>query len=201
MKVEIISDTIQKFDGISYYRCGPYYQRKGRRLHRMVWEYHAGPIPSGYEVHHIDRNRENNNFENLQLLPKREHRSLHMSTPERKEQSRKSIAIAAEHAKQWHSTPEGFRFHSEHVKQYWKNAELRTYICTYCGKEFQTKCVYGAGQNTFCCSNHRAYWRRQQGIDNENRVCPVCGKSFPVNRYVKTVCCSKQCAVRRRWGK
>ena len=34
-------------------------------------------IPSGYEIHHIDQNRENNNKFNLLMLPKDLHTKLH----------------------------------------------------------------------------------------------------------------------------
>lgn len=201
MKVEKISDTIQKFDGVSYYRCGYYFQRKGKRLHRAVWEYHNGAIPSGYEVHHADGDRANNDIENLRLLTEAEHGRLHMSTPERKEKSRDSIAKASERAKAWHSTPEGAKFHSEHAKQYWENAGENAYICAYCGKEFLSRSVRRQEGNRFCCAKHRAYWRKRQGIDNETRVCPVCGEEFTVNKYAKNQYCSKECARVARWGK
>ena len=201
MQVQKISNTIQKFDGVSYYRCGPYFQRKGKRLHRMVWEFHNGPIPDGYDVHHMDEDRTNNDIGNLQLLSESEHHSLHMQAPERKEQSRNAIAKAIEAARDWHSTPDGEAFHSKHAKEYWQHAKLNTYVCTYCGEEFQTKAVYGKGEHTFCCSKHKSYWRRDQGIDNETRTCPVCGEKFTVNRYTKKVCCSPECARKRRWGR
>lgn len=34
-------------------------------------------IPKGYEIHHIDMNRENNNIENLVMLPKKLHKQYH----------------------------------------------------------------------------------------------------------------------------
>ena len=83
MTVQKISETIQKFDGVSYYRCGPYFQRKGKRLHRVVWEKHNGPIPEDCDVHHINGDRTDNDIENLQLLPQSEHHKEHMSRPER----------------------------------------------------------------------------------------------------------------------
>jgi hypothetical protein len=41
-------------------------------VHRAVWEYHNGDIPSGYEIDHIDHNRQNNCLENLRLVTRRE---------------------------------------------------------------------------------------------------------------------------------
>lgn len=46
--------------------------------YRNLYEKHYGiTIPPEYEVHHIDFNRDNNNIENLLLLPKGLHRQLH----------------------------------------------------------------------------------------------------------------------------
>jgi hypothetical protein len=36
-----------------------------------------GKIPSGFDIHHIDCNRENNSIENLECLPKAEHTRLY----------------------------------------------------------------------------------------------------------------------------
>ena len=46
MEVHVVSATAQRFNGQTYYLCGDYFQRKGRRLHRAVWEYHNGEIPT-----------------------------------------------------------------------------------------------------------------------------------------------------------
>ena len=38
--------------------------------HRIVYEKHHGPIPSGYDVHHRDGDKLNNDISNLELLSK-----------------------------------------------------------------------------------------------------------------------------------
>lgn len=201
MQVQKISDTIQKFDGVSYYRCGPYFQRKGKRLHRMVWEFHNGPIPTGYDIHHINGDRADNDIDNLQMLTEQEHESLHMSTPERKEQSRRHIKKAIEAAKGWHSSASGAAWHSEHAKEVWAKTEPTEYTCTNCGKTYQSFGKYVAGSNTFCSNNCKSAWRRKQGFDNVTRTCPICGEQFTASKYSKTVCCSQECARKRRWGR
>lgn len=48
-------------------------KRKMYRLHRVVWEAVTGePIPKGYEINHISEAKDENFFENLQLLTHKE---------------------------------------------------------------------------------------------------------------------------------
>lgn len=161
MEVQVISNTIQKFNGESFYLCGFYYQHKGKRLHRAVWEYHNGQIPQGYHVHHIDENRSNNQIGNLKLVEASAHISGHMSTPERKEKSREHIGKAVLAAPEWHKSSAGHEWHSAHAKKYWHDAPLRTYVCTNCGKEYQTRGVRHKG-NHFCHPNCKAAFRRRK---------------------------------------
>lgn len=46
-------------------------------MHRAVWEHFNGPIPDGWDVHHLDRDRTNNDISNLTCLSKDEHTKLH----------------------------------------------------------------------------------------------------------------------------
>jgi hypothetical protein len=48
-----------------------YYREVGNfknLMHRYVWEYYNGKIPKGYEIHHVDFDRSNNNISYLQLV-------------------------------------------------------------------------------------------------------------------------------------
>ena len=65
-KVIVISDTIQEFNGVRYYKCGNYFQCEGIRLHREVYTYHKGKIPKGFHVHH-KKDTNKNNIWQLQL--------------------------------------------------------------------------------------------------------------------------------------
>ena len=47
--------------------------------HILVWENANGPVPDGFEIHHVDGNKTNNALENLTILPKAEHSSLHVT--------------------------------------------------------------------------------------------------------------------------
>lgn len=47
--------------------------------HRIVWEVVNGPIPEGYEIHHIDKDRRNNSISNLELIEKSKHKHHHFA--------------------------------------------------------------------------------------------------------------------------
>lgn len=47
---------------------------KSTNLHRLVYEHFVGEIPSGYQIHHIDGNKQNNRVDNLVALTPSEHR-------------------------------------------------------------------------------------------------------------------------------
>ena len=54
---------------------GYYGKTRGNRamMHRDVWEYHNGPIPDGWDIHHMNEDKTDNRIENLECLPKSEH--------------------------------------------------------------------------------------------------------------------------------
>lgn len=51
--------------------------KRHRMEHDMVWEENNGPIPEGYQVHHVDEDKTNNGIGNLELLTALEHKRLH----------------------------------------------------------------------------------------------------------------------------
>ena len=42
-------------------------------MHRYVWEKEVGPIPEGWDIHHLNEVKTDNRIENLECLPKAEH--------------------------------------------------------------------------------------------------------------------------------
>lgn len=71
-----------QFNGRTYSatgRGGYYRQTDGKRglMHRHVWEFYNGPIPDGWDIHHIDECKANNAIGNLECLPKSEHTRLY----------------------------------------------------------------------------------------------------------------------------
>lgn len=58
-----------------YIRISKNGQRK--YLHTLIWEQHNGPLPKGYQLHHIDHNPHNNSLDNLLPVTPIQHRRLH----------------------------------------------------------------------------------------------------------------------------
>jgi hypothetical protein len=46
-------------------------------MHRYVWQKEKGKIPIGWDIHHKDEDKSNNNIYNLECLPKSEHTRLY----------------------------------------------------------------------------------------------------------------------------
>lgn len=59
-----------------------------KRINRLVWETFVGPIPEGYDIHHINHNTRDNRLENLELIDTHTHRKKHYN--EKKEKFRKA---------------------------------------------------------------------------------------------------------------
>lgn len=170
MKVKIISNNQQEFNGVKYYRCGKYFanssKKHNRRLHRTVWEYHNGKIPKGCIVDHIDRDSDNNQIENLRLATySMNNRNVSEETTKRRKANMERIRPLAI---KWHKSKSGREWHKEHGKKVWENIEPVKKICACCGKEFETKVL--RKNVRFCCRNcqHRAYMRRKKGLPEQD---------------------------------
>ena len=145
---------IQIFDGYTYWRNprGYYQRNKGRTpilLHRVMWERRHGPIPPGYDVHHVDENPANNADDNFEL-----------------------------------------KEHGLHAKEHWQNAKERIFVCSWCGCSFASR---NRAVRRFCSLKCHMRWRRDAGVDDEQRACVICGKPFWVRRDIPTKTCSRSC--------
>lgn len=173
----------------------------GTRLHRDVWEFYNCEIPKGYEIHHKDHDKSNNNIENLQLLKKSRHSKLHGRelTEYEREWRRKNLEENARPAAtEWHKSEEGRNWHSEQQKDIWGKKEPIKYVCDNCGKEFESLHAYGEKQNKFCSNACKSAYRRKSGADSIEMVCEYCGKMFISGKYQKRRFCSRSCAAYAR---
>lgn len=168
-------------------------------MHRCVWEYYKGPIPKGYEVHHADFDRSNNDISNLRLLNKSKHRKLHgeLLTNEQRESLRQNLIKNAQpEAIRWHKSEAGRQWHSKLIEEQRERGAFKDRrICVNCGKEYIGEKHH---KNNFCSNACKSAYRRKSGVDNVQRVCAFCGKPFMVNKYKLTKTCSRSCTNRYR---
>lgn len=160
---------------------GYYVIGKNTRVHRLIWETHNGPIPSGYDIHHIDGNKLNNDLKNLQCLPHSEHLSIHMK--------------ANKKLHDWHKTEEGRKFLGEKSRKLWETREIHILKCKHCNADFQAKQIDRA---EYCSDKCMQAARRRRGDDLIEKICVICSKPFLNNKNHKTVTCGYKCGSKYR---
>lgn len=185
-----------EFDGIRFYSDGKGYWQTSRhkRLHVYVWEKHNGKVPDGYQVHHIDGDKTNNDISNLQLLSQSEHMRYHNNADDMKAMFRKNIdKYARPKAIEWHKSEAAIPFHKEHYKN-----SLGKYVgvtekknCAFCGKEYDAPIL--APWSKFCSPKCKDRNRKFQHIDDVEKVCVVCGDKFYGNKNSRGKTCSHEC--------
>lgn len=187
------------YDGIKWYPdrrgywIGSVGKKKLTRLHLYVWEKYNGPIPEGYHVHHKDRNPNNNDIENLELMRKEDHLAMHgKENTEIKRANVVQYAVPA--AREWHKSEEGHEWHSSHyqssIGEKWE--EKVTKNCISCGNPFETS-VLMQNKSKFCSNACKSKYRRDMKLDHVEKKCERCGNSFWSNKYDEQRFCSITC--------
>lgn len=185
MEVRVLSERRQEFQGVTYYRCGFYFANSAaspRRLHRAVWEAHFGPIPKGYQIHHVDGDRSNNRIENLDCLPGSAHATGHgfenrcrISEMGRAHQFR---------TRDWHRSQAGLEWHRDQYQRTQDALHARfAATCDCCGQTFEAAISTKNNAVRYCSRACKAHARRLSGIDDEQRQCRRCGATYTANRY------------------
>jgi len=170
-----------------------------KRLHRFIWEYYFGEIPTGYHIHHKDFNKDNNQIDNLECISKSKHLKIHGNEKFLNDDNwfNSFHEKGINSAKIWHRSTNGIEWHKEHYKNTKDILHVKkNYICEFCKKEFTS---IDNGKNKFCSNSCKSAFRREGGFDNEKRVCPECRKEFTTNRYNKQICCCRSCGNIRMW--
>jgi len=212
-----ISATKVQFNGDNFYFDGRYYTRqmlvKGKlkrcMLHRIVWEYHNGPISDKkMHVHHMDENVHNNSISNLQLIHISQHLHHHMMKPERREFARKNmLEVVHPAAAAWHHSEAGRANHKRVAEEtgFVTNRPTLDYICEECGATFTImgyKKTTKVSRAKYCGLNckMRAFRRRKKNpmnaVDMETatqKECIFCGIPYMTNRPDQSKYCSPSC--------
>ena len=170
MRPIIVSGTVQEFGGKRFYRCGAYFQNKGARLHRVVWEFHNGPIPKGAHIHHLDADKSNNDPDNLECLSLLAHLG-EQHGKDSGERGKHALVAAREAAAQWHGSDAGKKWHSEHFERAIRPAMERRIaaVCEQCGAAYMVSAAR-VSQGRFCGNNCRARALRKRRADAK-RAC------------------------------
>lgn len=186
-------DSPRRSDSHYYRPDGRYIKRSVGYLHQEVWKFHNGDIPDGYHVHHRDGNPLNNDITNLECIPGFDHLSFHAK---QQEPDLEHLAAIRPLAAAWHGTEAGRELGRRNGERNWVLLQPRTYTCQHCGKVFERKSLQPV---KFCSNACKSAWRRAHHIDDEQRVCVVCGAAFTANHYDDTKTCSRKCAARSRF--
>ena len=190
--------TFRRDKRTGYFLSGAPINGKRKRLHVYIWEKENGPVPNGFNVHHVDEDKMNNDISNLKLLSVHEHQHLHSKERFAKnpEWEKRFIEQGQKCAKKWHGSEAGHEWHKLHFQ---KNKDAlfreREVICEYCGKKF---IAHIGKKHHFCSGNCKSAYRRKMGYDNETRKCIICGKEYVCIKYSKGRTCSKECSGKLR---
>lgn len=163
-----------------------------KRLHVYMWEKHNGETPKGYEIHHKDENKDNNEIENLMCMTRKEHMRWHAEniSEEQLKKARENLEIAREKASEWHKSEEGRKWHRSQSHRRFNHDARFDLTCTVCGNNYTSPKRW----STFCSRNCASKHRKDSGIDDEQRSCVICGVKFTTNKYSTVRNCSKECA-------
>lgn len=176
------------------------YNNKRIRLHRYVWICENGDIPEGFDVHHKDEDKDNNDISNFELIPGRKHQKYHINKvmlTEYQKRKKRFMETAHRAACEWHGTKEGREWHKKH----WVNSmgkhinEKVKKICVVCGKEYETQLAHQEN-SAYCSKKCKAKYRRDNKLDHIEKVCVVCGNTFMDSKYENKKTCSKDCKVK-----
>jgi hypothetical protein len=127
------------------------------RAHIWVWNNFYGKIEKSYHVHHTDGNKSNNNINNLKLMSRFEHLSLHANKKENIERVKELCDKIRPLTKPWHCSEEGLEWHRVHGINTWKERKSFKIKCLLCGSEIETKTFH----QKFCNQNCKAKYARK----------------------------------------
>ena len=188
--VEVIDETHQKFDGVIFLKSKSGHYLQTVSIHRAVWSYNYGePTSNEYDVHHIDKDKANNNISNLQLLTKSEHRKIHTA-----EQIEKICPVCGE--KFYVIPARKKKIYCSYkcaatLPRKPRQANKIEKICPVCQKAFL---VFPSQERIVCCSLSCAKkldWEKKPKVI---RTCSFCKKEFIVHDKSKNKkYCSRQC--------
>lgn len=190
---EVIDARTQIFDGEKFYKCKDGHLKQTKSIHQKIYTYYYGTPPDGYEIHHVDEDKTNNDITNLTLLTRSAHQKIHM--PKGTTRKVKKVFVCEVCGQEYQAYKCGSnRFCSSLCRSRYRQAtELIHKICPQCGKGFET---YKSNNARYC--SHSCAMEAKRKHQPETRLCPVCGKEFFTVPYKNQKYCSVSCANKGR---
>ncbi len=188
--IETVNNSQKKCHGFTFYKNNHGRWVGSISLHRFIWTYFNGEIPDGYEIHHCDFDKENNDISNLILLTEVEHRKIHANIKRNRTLPKNAAFVCATCGKEFRAVNRGnntycskkCRKKANHDKDKIKKS------CFVCGKIFWSD----KRKNAKFCS------KKCMGKSYENQVirtCSICGKEFSTCASDTKKYCSMECFV------
>jgi hypothetical protein len=169
-------------------------------LHKSIYEFYNGPVLPGFELHHIDFNKENNEISNIKCLSIRDHKKIHNEDKKKKygnNWNKENIKKARIGLRKWFDSKDYVKWVDENRERIRENARMsyrnRKKIkikCDVCGKYFSG---YKERKKMICSPGCWAKYRRDEGLDNVKKNCIICGNVFISNKFKKNKTCSDHC--------
>jgi HNH endonuclease. len=155
-------------------------------LHQYVYEQVNGSIPEGYEVHHKDHNKENNDISNLELLSPAEHQAEH--TEQSKANGYKLADYVAANFDEVQALAKKGKSGEYIGKNKRRKIPNQPIKCVCCATEF-TPSNKARKDTKFCSNSCRDEWH---GAHAKECECKECGAVFkPSSRSARY--CSDDC--------
>lgn len=197
--IEFNGIIYRRYPNSKYNRHKRFHDDKGHALHRAIWIFHNGPIPSGHHIHHKDCDPLNNSIENLDCLTARQHCRAHSDLA--KLDPSKDIY---ESRRMWQRSQEGFEHHSELSKLNWSNRKKELLPCKICGDiceryaDFSKKIVCDLCQAKRQSVKQKENYVPKQRITSEVK-CEVCGSICIQKTRKEKRFCSRVCKSNARY--
>lgn len=174
-----------------------YFQKSGKFLHHYVWEKYHGERKKGFLIHHIDGNFANNSIDNLEEITPKEHRSIkHKLEGEKLEKRKKWADQIRPLTTEWHKSEKGKEWHEKHAQKHkFGKFEFGIAKCEVCGKEYLKKTT----RQRFCSNACKSQYRRNNKLDEKEKICEFCHQKFYTNKFKDARFCSRQCKNKSMW--
>lgn len=147
------------------------------RLHRYLWIKHNGEIPEGYDIHHLDGDRKNNDIPNLTIMPRVKHKAKHFRDAALDPKKLALWPTVRQKGSDSHKLPEMREKQSKRSKDQWEERKAdgpKSYTCKECGDSFESHSTF---EPMFCsrkckARDFRRRFKEKHGYGYDQKIRP-----------------------------